>query len=145
MGLLVKLGFKLNLEKSVLDPINYFSWILDCCSTRKLAGLKGKLIALKDAVIPFRLYTRRTNKFHSQCLTLFNGDWNQSFPIPQDLNLFPSYDYVLTTDASESGAVVNNSIQHVIKSSRNACAVNGIKTMSETEQLQAEYSNRQQL
>ncbi|KAM9954910.1 hypothetical protein ACTFIW_001013 [Dictyostelium discoideum] len=94
-----------------------------CCSPRKLAGLKGKLIALKDAVIPFRLYTRRTNKFHSQCLTLANRYWDQSFPIPQDvkseishwltvlnqcngkeISLFPSYDYVLTTDASESGA-----------------------------------------
>ncbi|KAM9975287.1 hypothetical protein ACTFIW_010315 [Dictyostelium discoideum] len=58
-----------------------------CCSPRKLAGLKGKLIALKDAVIPFRLYTRRTNKFHSQCLTLANGDCDQSFPIPQDVKL----------------------------------------------------------
>ncbi|KAM9975308.1 hypothetical protein ACTFIW_010336 [Dictyostelium discoideum] len=92
-------------------------------SPRKLAGLKGKLIALKDAVFPFRLYTRRTNKFYSQCLTLANGDWDQSFPIPQDvkseishwltvlnqwngkeISLFASYDYVLTTDASESGA-----------------------------------------
>ncbi|KAM9957346.1 hypothetical protein ACTFIR_011885 [Dictyostelium discoideum] len=36
-------------------------------------------------VIPFRLYTRRTNKFHSQCLTHGNGDWDQSFPIPQDV------------------------------------------------------------
>ncbi|KAM9954350.1 hypothetical protein ACTFIW_003891 [Dictyostelium discoideum] len=69
--------------------------------------------------------TRRTNKFHSQCLTLANGDWDQSFPIPQDvkseishwltvlnqwnwkeISLFPSYDYVLTTDASESGATL---------------------------------------
>ncbi|KAM9975769.1 hypothetical protein ACTFIW_000045 [Dictyostelium discoideum] len=97
---------------------------LDFCSPRKLADLKGKLIALKDAVIPFRLNTHRTNKFHSQCLTLANGDWDQSFPIPQDVkseishwltvlnqwngkefSLFPSYDYVLTTDSSESGAV----------------------------------------
>ncbi|KAM9954768.1 hypothetical protein ACTFIW_003368 [Dictyostelium discoideum] len=40
--------------------------------------------------------------------------------------------------------VVNNSIAHVIKSSRNVCSVNGISsTISETEQLQAEYSNRQ--
>ncbi|KAM9975629.1 hypothetical protein ACTFIW_005502 [Dictyostelium discoideum] len=153
MDLLVKLGFKLNLEKSVLEPTRSITFLglqidsvsmkllvpkekkksvikeirnflkLDCCSPRKLAGLKGKLIALKDAVIPFRLYTRRTNKFHSQCLTLANGDWDQSFPIPQDvkseishwltvlnqwngkeISLFPSYDYVLTTDASESGA-----------------------------------------
>ncbi|KAM9951197.1 hypothetical protein ACTFIT_012303 [Dictyostelium discoideum] len=75
MDLLVKLGFKLNLEKSVLEP------------------------------------------------TQANGDWDQSFPIPQEVNseishwltvlnqwngkeisLFPSYDYVLTTDTSESGA-----------------------------------------
>ncbi|KAM9954675.1 hypothetical protein ACTFIW_003275 [Dictyostelium discoideum] len=153
MDLLVKLGFKLNLEKSVLEQTQSITFLglqidsvsmkllvpkekkksvikeirnflkLDCCSPRKLAGLKGKLIALKDAVIPFRLYTRRTNKFHSQCLTLANGDWDQSFPIPQDvkseishwltvlnqwngkeISLFPSYDYVLTTDASESGA-----------------------------------------
>ncbi|KAM9950979.1 hypothetical protein ACTFIT_009736 [Dictyostelium discoideum] len=153
MDLLVKLGFKLNLEKSVLEPTQSITFLglqidsgsmkilvpkekkksvikeirnflkLDCCSPRKLAGLKGKLIALKDAVIPFRLYTRRTNKFHSQCLTLSNGDWDQSFPIPQEvkseishwltvlnqwngkeISLFPSYDYVLTTDASESGA-----------------------------------------
>ncbi|KAM9975309.1 hypothetical protein ACTFIW_010337 [Dictyostelium discoideum] len=135
MDLLVKLGFKLNLEKSVLEPTQSITFLglqidsvsmkllLDCCSPRKLAGLKGKLIALKDAVIPFRLYTRRTNKFHSQCLTLANGDWDQSFPIPQDvkseishwltvlnqwngkeISLFPSYDYVLTIDASESGA-----------------------------------------
>ncbi|KAM9985622.1 hypothetical protein ACTFIZ_000209 [Dictyostelium cf. discoideum] len=140
MELLAKLGFKLNLEKSVLEPIQSITFLglqidslsmkllvpkekkksvikeirnflkLDCCSPRKLAGLKGKLIALKDAVIPFRLYTRRTNKFHSQCLTLANGDWDQSFPIPQEVKLeishclFPSYDYVLTTDASESGA-----------------------------------------
>ncbi|KAM9994138.1 hypothetical protein ACTFIZ_002960 [Dictyostelium cf. discoideum] len=153
MKLLVKLGFKLNLEKSVLEPTQSITFLglqidslsmkllvpkekkksvikeirnflkLDCCSPRKLAGLKGKLIALKDAVIPFRLYTRRTNKFHSQCLTLANGDWDQSFPIPQEvkleishwltvlnqwngkeISLFPSYDYVLTTDASESGA-----------------------------------------
>ncbi|KAM9994481.1 hypothetical protein ACTFIZ_012918 [Dictyostelium cf. discoideum] len=66
---------------------------------------------------------RQTNKFHSQCLTLANGDWDQSFPIPQEvkleishwltvlnqwdgkeISLFPSYDYVLRTDASESGA-----------------------------------------
>ncbi|KAM9972551.1 hypothetical protein ACTFIR_011918 [Dictyostelium discoideum] len=171
MDLLVKLGFKLNLEKSVLEPTQSITFLglqidsvsmkllvpkekkksvikeirnflkLDCCSPRKLAGLKGKLIALKDSVIPFRLYTRQTNKFHSQCLTLANGDWDQSFPIPQDvkseishwltvlnqwngkeISLFPSYDYVLTTDASESGAGA---------------------TMSETEQLQAKESNRQ--
>ncbi|KAM9975456.1 hypothetical protein ACTFIW_013337 [Dictyostelium discoideum] len=143
MDLLVKLGLKLNIEKSVLEPTQSITFLglqidsvsmkllvpkekkksvikeirnflkLDCFSHRKLACLKGKLIALKDAVIPFRLYTRRTNKFHSQCLTLANGDWDQSFPIPQrrqvrdftlEISLFPSYDYVLTTDASESGA-----------------------------------------
>ncbi|KAM9985632.1 hypothetical protein ACTFIZ_000228 [Dictyostelium cf. discoideum] len=117
MELLVKLGFKLNLEKSVLEPTQSITFLglqidslsmkllvpkekkksvikeirnflkLDCCSPRKLAGLKGKLIALKDAVIPFRLYTPRTNKFHSQCLTLANGYWDQSFPILQEVKL----------------------------------------------------------
>ncbi|KAM9962783.1 hypothetical protein ACTFIR_005700 [Dictyostelium discoideum] len=67
--------------------------------------------------------TETERKEHSQCLTLANGDWDVSFPIPQEvkseishwltvlnqwngkeISLFPSYDYVLTTDASESGA-----------------------------------------
>ncbi|KAM9962800.1 hypothetical protein ACTFIR_005717 [Dictyostelium discoideum] len=82
MDLLVKLGFKLNLEKSVLEPTQSITFS-DCKSIRKLTGLKGNLIVLKGSIIPFRLYTRRTNKFHSQCLTLANGDWDQSFPIPQ--------------------------------------------------------------
>ncbi|KAM9975464.1 hypothetical protein ACTFIW_013345 [Dictyostelium discoideum] len=115
MYLLLKLGFKLNLEKSVLEPTRSITFFglqidsvsmkllvpkekkksvikeirnflkLDCCSPRKLAVLKGKLIALMDSVIPFRLYTRRTNKFHSQCFTLANGDWDQSFPIPREI------------------------------------------------------------
>ncbi|KAN0033464.1 hypothetical protein ACTA71_002891 [Dictyostelium dimigraforme] len=153
MDLLLKLGFKLNLEKSILEPTQSITFLgleidslsmkllvpkekkksvikeirnflkIDQCSPRKLAGLKGKLIALKDAIIPFRLYTRQTNKFHTQCLTLANGDWDQSFPVPQEvkseisiwltvlnqwngkeISLFPNFDYVLTTDASESGA-----------------------------------------
>ncbi|KAM9994367.1 hypothetical protein ACTFIZ_007603 [Dictyostelium cf. discoideum] len=130
MELLVKLGFKLNLEKSVLEPTQSITFLglqidslsmkllvpkekkksvikeirnflkLDCCSPRKLAGLKGKLIALKDAVIPFRLYTRRTNKFHSSVLLS---------PMEIGINHSPFlkksiYEYVLTTDASESGA-----------------------------------------
>ncbi|KAM9975511.1 hypothetical protein ACTFIW_012095 [Dictyostelium discoideum] len=61
---------------------NYHKNFLDCCSPRKLTGLKGKLIALNDTVIPFKHYTRRTKKFHSQCLTLANG--LGSFPIHQD-------------------------------------------------------------
>ncbi|KAN0040693.1 hypothetical protein ACTA71_009031 [Dictyostelium dimigraforme] len=153
MDLLLKLGFKLNLEKSILEPTQSITFLgleidslsmkllvpkekkksvikeirnflkLDQCSPRKLAGLKGKLIALKDAIIPFGLYTPQTNKFHTQCLTLANGDWDQSFPVPQEvkseisiwltvlnqwngkeISLFPNFDYVLTTDASESGA-----------------------------------------
>ncbi|KAM9962854.1 hypothetical protein ACTFIR_005771 [Dictyostelium discoideum] len=85
MDSLVKLGFKLNLENNVLEPTQSITFLglqidsvsmkllvlkekkksvikekrnflkLDCCSPRKLAGLKGKLIALKDVVIPFRL------------------------------------------------------------------------------------------
>ncbi|KAN0018529.1 hypothetical protein ACTFIU_011147 [Dictyostelium citrinum] len=84
MEQLVKLGFMLNLEKSVIKEIRNFLK-LDSCSPRKLAGLKRKLIALKDAVIPFRLYTGKTNKFHCRCLSLSNGDWDQSFVIPQDV------------------------------------------------------------
>ncbi|EAL73842.1 hypothetical protein DDB_G0267210 [Dictyostelium discoideum AX4] len=169
MDLLVKLGFKLNLEKIVLEPTQLITFLglqidsvsmkllvpkekkkgvikeirnflkLDCCSPRKLAGLKGKLIALKDAVIPFRLYTRRTNKNQSvsklrlcsynrclgircRCHTQERKQGNQNLVIP----------------------VVNNSIKHVVKSSRNARAANGLSSaMSETEQLQAEDSNRQ--
>ncbi|KAM9975460.1 hypothetical protein ACTFIW_013341 [Dictyostelium discoideum] len=105
-------------KKSVIKELRKF-FKLDCCPQ----DLKGKLISLKNAVIPFRLYTSRTNKFHSQCYTPANGDRDQSFPIPQEVKpeishwltvlyqssvkeiiMFRSYDYVLTTDASESGA-----------------------------------------
>ncbi|KAN0018539.1 hypothetical protein ACTFIU_011157 [Dictyostelium citrinum] len=88
MKLLVKLGFKLNLEKSVLEPTQSITFLgfhidsvsmkllfpkekkknvikeirnflkLDSCSPRILEGEKGKLISLKDAVIQFRLYSR---------------------------------------------------------------------------------------
>ncbi|KAN0022952.1 hypothetical protein ACTFIU_009035 [Dictyostelium citrinum] len=69
----------------------------------------------------------------------------------KEISLFPSYDYVLTTDASESGdhqhmviPMVNDSIEHVIESSRDARSVNGLSsTLSESQQLQAEDSNRQ--
>ncbi|KAM9975938.1 hypothetical protein ACTFIR_009779 [Dictyostelium discoideum] len=114
MDLLVKLASCSQRKEEKCHKRNKKLLKLDCCSPRKLAGLKGKLIALKDAVIPFRLYTRQTNKFHSQCLTLAKGDWDQSFPFlkmsilnqwnGKEISLFPSYDYVLTTDASESGA-----------------------------------------
>ncbi|KAM9975482.1 hypothetical protein ACTFIW_012066 [Dictyostelium discoideum] len=127
MDLLVKLGFKLNQEKSVLEPTQSITFLglqidsvsmkllvpkekkksvikeirnflkLDCCSPRKLAGLKGKLIALKDAVIPFRLYTHVKSEI-SHWLTVLNQCNGK------EIDLFPSYDYVLTTDASESGA-----------------------------------------
>ncbi|KAM9955089.1 hypothetical protein ACTFIW_008753 [Dictyostelium discoideum] len=102
----------------------------DCCSQRKLPGLKGKLIALKNAVIPFRLYTRRTNKFHSHCLTQANGDWDQSFPIPQKseishwltvlnqwngkkISLFPSYDYVLSPSFRDESQIIFKSNQEL--------------------------------
>ncbi|KAM9985679.1 hypothetical protein ACTFIZ_012328 [Dictyostelium cf. discoideum] len=92
-------------KKSIIKEIRNFLK-LDCCSPRKLAGLKGKLIALKDAVIPFRLYTRRKTSFtpsvllspmeiginHSPFLkrSILN-QWNG-----KEISLFPSYDYVLT-------------------------------------------------
>ncbi|KAN0022941.1 hypothetical protein ACTFIU_009024 [Dictyostelium citrinum] len=132
MELLVKLGFKLNLEKSVLEPtqsITFLGLQIDSVSMQllvpkeKKSVFKRKADPLKDAVIPFRLYTRKTNKFHCHCLSLSKGDWDQSFVIPQDVkseisnwltqltqwngkeeSLFPSFDYVLTTDASESCA-----------------------------------------
>ncbi|KAM9954289.1 hypothetical protein ACTFIW_003830 [Dictyostelium discoideum] len=83
-------------KKSVIKEIRNFLK-LDCCSPRKLAGLKGKLIALKDAVIPFRLYTHVKSEI-SHWLTVLN-QWNG-----KEISIFSSYDYVLTTDASESGA-----------------------------------------
>ncbi|KAM9954306.1 hypothetical protein ACTFIW_003847 [Dictyostelium discoideum] len=101
---------------------------LDCCSPKEACSwFEREANRVLDAVIPFRLYTRRTEQtgFHSQCLTLANRDWNQSFPIPRkhvsqeishwltvlnqwngkEIILFPSAaTYVLTTDGSESGA-----------------------------------------
>ncbi|KAM9975467.1 hypothetical protein ACTFIW_012051 [Dictyostelium discoideum] len=89
--LLVKLGFKLNLEKSVLEPTQSMTLLLP----KKACWFKGK-----------------ANRIEGY-------NWDQSFPIPQDvkseishwltvlnqwngkeISLFPSYDYVLTTDAS---------------------------------------------
>ncbi|KAM9972544.1 hypothetical protein ACTFIR_011911 [Dictyostelium discoideum] len=113
MDLLVKLGFKLNLEKSVLEPTqsiaNRFGINEASCSQRKEEKChKGNK----------KLFKTRLCRCHSQ----ERKQDNQDLVIP----------------------VVNNSIEHVIKSSRNACAVNGVSsTMSETEQLQAEDSNRQ--
>ncbi|KAM9954861.1 hypothetical protein ACTFIW_000964 [Dictyostelium discoideum] len=83
-------------KKSVIKEIRNFLK-LDCCSPRKLAGLKGKLIALKDAVIPFRLYTHVKSEI-SHWLTVLN-QWNG-----KEISLFTSYDDVLTTNASESGS-----------------------------------------
>ncbi|KAM9955106.1 hypothetical protein ACTFIW_008770 [Dictyostelium discoideum] len=106
------------LHRLLRRSITFLGLQIDSVSMKLL----GKLISLKGVIIPFRLYTRRTNKFHSQCLTLANGYCYQLFPIPQkfkseishwltvlkqwngkEISLFPSYDYVLTTDASESG------------------------------------------
>ncbi|KAM9985671.1 hypothetical protein ACTFIZ_012368 [Dictyostelium cf. discoideum] len=108
MELLVKLGFKLNLEKSVLEPTQSITFL-----GLQIDSLSMKLLVPKE----------KKKSFHSQCVTLTNGDWDQSLPIPQEvkleishwltvlnqwngkeISLFPSYDYVLTTDASESGA-----------------------------------------
>ncbi|KAM9972465.1 hypothetical protein ACTFIW_010447 [Dictyostelium discoideum] len=124
MDLLVKLGFKLNLEKSVLEPTQSFTFLglqtdsvsmkllvpkekkksvikeirnflnLDCCSPRKLVGLKGKLIALKDDFPSVRLafplnqqvFTLVEQTSSTLSVSLANGDWDQSFPIPQDVN-----------------------------------------------------------
>ncbi|KAM9954919.1 hypothetical protein ACTFIW_001022 [Dictyostelium discoideum] len=83
-----------------------FHFPLYCCYPRKLAGLKWKLIALKNAVIPFRMYTRQTNDFHSQYVKseishwlTFINQWNG-----KEISLFSSYYYVLTADESELGA-----------------------------------------
>ncbi|KAM9975556.1 hypothetical protein ACTFIW_005429 [Dictyostelium discoideum] len=98
-----------------------------------------------------------TNKYHSQSLTLANVDWDQSFPIPQDVK--SEISHWLTVSNQWNGKLRlyahnrclgitlkkgNKIINHVVKSSRNKCAVNGLsRAMSETEQLQAEDSNRQ--
>ncbi|KAM9957091.1 hypothetical protein ACTFIR_003828 [Dictyostelium discoideum] len=144
MDLLVKLGFKLNLEKSVLEPTQSITFLglqidsvsmkllvpkekkksiikeirnflkLDCCSPRKLDSLKGKLIALKDAVIPFRLYTRQDvihNTVYLFSLRMEIGINHSPCPSMMFKSSRVSHwltvlllDYVLTTDASESGA-----------------------------------------
>ncbi|KAM9985676.1 hypothetical protein ACTFIZ_012325, partial [Dictyostelium cf. discoideum] len=152
--------FKLNLEKSVLEPTQSITFLrmqidslsmkllvpkekkksvikeirnflkLDCCSPRKLDGLKRNLIALKDAVIPFRLYTRCTNKFHSQCLTLANG----GATLKKGNKIIKTWSFQWS----------NKPTKHVFKSSRNVCAVNGVSsTLLETEQLQTKDSNLQ--
>ncbi|KAM9954240.1 hypothetical protein ACTFIW_003781 [Dictyostelium discoideum] len=59
-------------KKSVIKEIRNFLK-LGCCSPRKLADLKGKLIALKDAVIPFRLYTLCPDRHLSTYLRASKG------------------------------------------------------------------------
>ncbi|KAM9984513.1 hypothetical protein ACTFIZ_007578 [Dictyostelium cf. discoideum] len=87
MDLLVKLGFKLNLEKSVLEPTQSITFL----------GLRIDSLSMK-----------------------------------------------LLVPKEKKKSVINNPIEHVFKSSRNDCAVNGVSsTMSETEQLQAKDPNRQ--
>ncbi|KAM9957078.1 hypothetical protein ACTFIR_003815 [Dictyostelium discoideum] len=100
-------------KKSVIKEIRNFLK-LDYCSPRKRAGLKGKLIVLKDAVIPFRLYTRSTNKFHSQCLTLINGDWDQSFPIPQDHFLSRNVSQCMDSNTSSSSLLPDVLLYNII-------------------------------
>ncbi|KAM9974167.1 hypothetical protein ACTFIR_003883 [Dictyostelium discoideum] len=68
-------------KKSVIKEIRNFLK-LDCCSSRKLAEFKGN--PSKSEI--------------SHILTVLN-QWNE-----KEISLFSSYDYVLTTDASESGA-----------------------------------------
>ncbi|KAN0045659.1 hypothetical protein ACTA71_006037 [Dictyostelium dimigraforme] len=117
MDLLLKLGFKLNLEKSILEP------------TQSITSRIGNRLITNETSRSKREEKechQRNSKFlksHIQCLTIANGDWDQSFPIPQEvkseisiwltvlnqwngkeISLFPNFDYVLTTDASESGA-----------------------------------------
>ncbi|KAM9994433.1 hypothetical protein ACTFIZ_012879 [Dictyostelium cf. discoideum] len=107
--------FKLNLEKSVLQPtqsITFLGLQIDSlsmkllvpkeekCNQRNKKLFKARLLLPKKTCCfkrkanrsercshPIQTLTRRTNKFHSQCLTLANGDWDQSFPIPQEVKL----------------------------------------------------------
>ncbi|KAM9967299.1 hypothetical protein ACTFIR_007539 [Dictyostelium discoideum] len=116
-------------KKSVIKEIRNLLK-LDCCSSRKLAEFQGNLMVLKDSVIPLWLYTSLTNKFHSQCLTLSNGDRDQSFPVHQDVKSEISHWLTVLNQWNEKEIslfpnnqnlvipVVNNSIEDVIKSSR---------------------------
>ncbi|KAM9974314.1 hypothetical protein ACTFIR_012835 [Dictyostelium discoideum] len=141
--------FKLNLEKSVLEPTQSITFLglqidsvsmkllvpkekkksiikeirnflkLDCCSPRKLAGLKGKLIALKDVQtlhspnkqVPLSVSHSRqwrlgciiphSSRGQVRDFTLVNSPKPMEW---KEISLFPSYNYVFRTDASESGA-----------------------------------------
>ncbi|EAL73800.1 hypothetical protein DDB_G0267326 [Dictyostelium discoideum AX4] len=176
MNLLVKLGFKLNLEKSVLEPTQSITLLLPkkaCWFKRKAnrtercshpiqtlhSSNKQVSLSVSDSsqrrlgsIIP------HSSRGQVRDFTLVNSskpmEWKRNQSVSK-LRLC-SYNRCLGircrchTQERKQGnqnlviPVVNNSIKHVVKSSRNARAANGLSSaMSETEQLQAEDSNRQ--
>ncbi|KAM9974085.1 hypothetical protein ACTFIR_009427 [Dictyostelium discoideum] len=95
MDLLVKLGFKLNLEKSVLEPtqsITFLGLQIDSVSMKLLVPKEKKKSVIKEIRNFLKLDCCSPRKLY--VLNQWNG---------KEISLFPSYDYVLTTDASESG------------------------------------------
>eukprot|EP01132_Coremiostelium_polycephalum_P010169 gene10169-12475_t len=153
LSLLTTLGFTPNLEKSVLTPCQqliFLGFLVDSqkmklfipqdkkkgvikeiqsvlkkeyCSLRNLASVKGKLISIKEAVIPNSLYQRKTLRFQNQMIKKSKGNWEFKFQLPKQVKkelkewiqhlekwngkeilLSPNPDYILETDASETGA-----------------------------------------
>ncbi|KAM9955001.1 hypothetical protein ACTFIW_000831 [Dictyostelium discoideum] len=101
----MKLLVPIEKKKRVIKEIRNFLK-LDCCSPRKLASLKRKLIALKDAVIPFRLFKTRL-LLPKNILADLKGKLISQINAVILYRLYTrrtnNYNYVLTTDASESG------------------------------------------
>ncbi|KAM9955145.1 hypothetical protein ACTFIW_008809 [Dictyostelium discoideum] len=121
MDLLVKLGFKLNLEKSVLEPTQSITLLLHkktCWFKRKANRTEGcshsiQTLHSSNKQVPLSVSHSRQWRLGSiiphslRCqfrdFTLVNSSKPMEW---KEISLFPSYEYVLTTDASESGATL---------------------------------------
>ncbi|KAN0015733.1 hypothetical protein ACTFIU_005680 [Dictyostelium citrinum] len=159
MKLLVKLGFNLNLEKSVLEPTKSITFGINVvtCSKRKEEECHQRDPKLLQAK---QLYSSETRY------------WDQPFVIPQDVKSEISIEWQRDMSISKLRLcsynrcfrvrcrcnskerkqdhqhmvipVVSDSIKHVIESSRDARSVNGLpSTLSESPQLASQEGSVQ--
>ncbi|KAN0030092.1 hypothetical protein ACTFIV_011315 [Dictyostelium citrinum] len=184
MELLLELGFKLNLEKSVLEPtqsITFLGLQIDSISMQLLVPKEKKKSVIKEIrnflkldsctprkqvplSVPITLKLRLGSiiRHPSRCqvrdLKLVNSlnsmEWkrDKSFsklPLCSNNRCFRIRCRCHSKERKQDHQdmvipVVNDPIEHVIKSSRDARSVNGLSsTMSGSQQLQTEDSNRQ--
>ncbi|KAN0008797.1 hypothetical protein ACTFIU_002090 [Dictyostelium citrinum] len=176
MKLLVKLGFKLNLEKSVLEPtqsITFLGLQIDSVSMQKADRTQRcshpiPIVHSKNKQVPLSLHIaikrrlgsiiRHPSRCQVRDLKLVNSvnsmEWQRDKSVSKLRLCSYNLCFRITCRCNSKERkqdnqhmvipVVSDSIKHVIESSRDARSVNGLpRTMSESQQLQSEDSNRQ--